>query len=620
MSTEPVKVLAVDDVAENLLALDALLKDQGVELLTARSGMEALELLLVHDVALALLDVQMPGMDGFELAELMRGTERTRRVPIIFLTAVATDERRKFRGYEAGAVDYLLKPVDPQIVRNKVAIFVELYAQRRELAQQRDQHAAALARLTAHGDNSPLGIVELDRDQRIVSWSKGAERLFGWRPAEVAGFRVSEINWVNPDDGHAFGALMAEMLAGERERATQALKFCTAVGIPIDCECYCSALVDGAGRLVSINLQILDITDRTRAEETQRLLIGELNHRVKNTLASVQAIAQQTLRYSSGPSDFAPTFLGRIQALSNAHSLLSSATWQGASLSDLIDGQIAIGAFAPERFATSGPELDLAPEPALHLALVLHELVTNAHKYGALSRPSGTITLTWRLGDDMLEIDWTERGGPPVTAPSRRGFGSALIERSLKADGGSAVPTYAPEGMSWKLTVPHLAGANAVPRRGRPADTRAAEARMAEMRAMKPVDGDAESRLDGICCLVIEDEPLVALELSAIVEDAGGLIAGSAADAATALTLLHAAEADLAFLDGNLQGERVDEIAAALVARGVPFVFVSGYGRDHLPEGHDDAPLITKPFEREQLLRAALSLVATGIEGLSRQA
>jgi PAS domain S-box-containing protein len=605
MPPEPVKVLAVDDVAENLLALDALLKDQGVELLTARSGMEALELLLVHDVALALLDVQMPGMDGFELAELMRGTERTRRVPIIFLTAVATDERRKFRGYETGAVDYLLKPVDPQIVRNKVAIFVELFAQRRELARQRDQHAAALARLTAHGDNSPLGIVELDRDQRIVSWSKGAERLFGWRPAEVAGFAVSEINWVNRDDGHAFGALMAEMLAGKRQRATQALKFCTSVGIPLDCECYCSALADGEGRLVSINLQILDITDRTRAEETQRLLIGELNHRVKNTLASVQAIAQQTLRYSSGPSDFAPTFLGRIQALSNAHSLLSSATWQGASLSDLIDGQIAIGAFAPERFVTSGPELDLAPEPALHLAMVLHELVTNAHKYGALSQPAGTIELRWRLVGDMLEIDWTERGGPPVAAPSRKGFGSALIERSLKADGGSAVPTYAPEGLSWKLTVPHLAGPKAAPRRGRPAETRSAG-----VRALKPVDGDAVSRLEGVRCLVIEDEPLVALELSAIIEDAGGTVTGSAADAGHALALLRDAEADLAFLDGNLQGERVDEIAAALVARGVPFVFVSGYGRDHLPEGHDSAPLVTKPFEREQLLRAALSIAA----------
>src|SRR5690606_34922443 len=136
--------------------------------------------------------------------------------------------------------------------------------------------------------------------------------------------------------------------------------------------------------------------------------IGELNHRVKNTLASVQAIAQQTLRYSAGPSDFAPTFLGRIQALANAHSLLSSTTWQGARLSDLIDGQIAIGAFAPERFVTTGPELDLAPEPALHLAMVLHELVTNAHKYGALSQPAGMIDLTWRIAGDMLEIDWLE--------------------------------------------------------------------------------------------------------------------------------------------------------------------------------------------------------------------
>src|SRR3546814_2298451 len=110
-STEAVKFLLVDDIDENLSALEALLRRDGLELFKARSGREALELLLVHDFALALLDVQMPEMDGFELAELMRGTERTRRIPIIFLTAVATDETWRFRRYESGAVDYLLKPV-----------------------------------------------------------------------------------------------------------------------------------------------------------------------------------------------------------------------------------------------------------------------------------------------------------------------------------------------------------------------------------------------------------------------------------------------------------------------------------------------------------------------------
>jgi two-component system, sensor histidine kinase and response regulator len=133
---ECVKCLLVDDLEENLLALSALLRRDDVEVLTARSGSEALELLLVHDVALALLDVQMPKMDGFELAEFMRGSERTREVPIIFVTAAARDQHRLFKGYESGAVDFLFKPIEPHIIENKAAVFFRLYRQKQQLARQ----------------------------------------------------------------------------------------------------------------------------------------------------------------------------------------------------------------------------------------------------------------------------------------------------------------------------------------------------------------------------------------------------------------------------------------------------------------------------------------------------
>jgi signal transduction histidine kinase len=134
-----VTFLLVDDLERNLLALEGLLRREGLDFLKARSGPEALELLLVHDVALAIVDVQMPGMDGFELAELMRGTERTRRVPIIFVTAGGVDTHRPFRGYEIGAVDFLFKPIDPDILRSKAAVFFELYRQRQEISRQRDE-------------------------------------------------------------------------------------------------------------------------------------------------------------------------------------------------------------------------------------------------------------------------------------------------------------------------------------------------------------------------------------------------------------------------------------------------------------------------------------------------
>jgi response regulator RpfG family c-di-GMP phosphodiesterase len=143
MPNDPVKFLLVDDLEENLLALEGLLRRQGLELLKARTGPQALELLLVHEVALAIVDVQMPGMDGFELAELMRGTERTRRIPIIFVTAGAVDMRRRFQGYEAGAVDFLFKPIEPRILQSKAEVFFELYRQRQEVARQRDQLRSA---------------------------------------------------------------------------------------------------------------------------------------------------------------------------------------------------------------------------------------------------------------------------------------------------------------------------------------------------------------------------------------------------------------------------------------------------------------------------------------------
>ncbi|WP_254509453.1 response regulator [Anatilimnocola floriformis] len=159
MTTAPVYFLLVDDLEENLVALEALLRREGRVLLRARSGADALELLLQHEVALALVDVQMPGMNGFELAELMRGTERTRRVPIIFLTAGVSDKQRRFQGYEAGAVDFLQKPIDSEILRSKADVFAELYLQRHEAIRQRDE----ISRLLEEARKNTEALKEADR-------------------------------------------------------------------------------------------------------------------------------------------------------------------------------------------------------------------------------------------------------------------------------------------------------------------------------------------------------------------------------------------------------------------------------------------------------------------------
>ena len=146
---KPIHLLLVDDLEENLLALEALLKRDGVVCLKARSGDEALELLLVHDFALALVDVQMPGMDGFQLAEFMRGNANARHIPIIFVTAGSADQQRRFRGYEAGAVDFIQKPVETDVLKSKANVFIELYRQRQEILSHRDELKAYAAALSA---------------------------------------------------------------------------------------------------------------------------------------------------------------------------------------------------------------------------------------------------------------------------------------------------------------------------------------------------------------------------------------------------------------------------------------------------------------------------------------
>lgn len=160
-----IKCLLVDDLEENLLALSALLQRDDVELLSARSGSEALEMLLVHEVALAFLDVQMPDMDGFELAELLRGSERTRHVPLIFVTAGAHERQRLFKGYESGAVDFIYKPIEPHILQNKAEVFFQLYRQRQQLAQELRDRTETLRlnemfnALLAHDLRNPLSAI-----------------------------------------------------------------------------------------------------------------------------------------------------------------------------------------------------------------------------------------------------------------------------------------------------------------------------------------------------------------------------------------------------------------------------------------------------------------------------
>lgn len=607
-SHDLVRFLIVDDLPENIRALEALLRQDGLIIDTAASGTEALELLLRHPYALALLDVQMPEMDGYELAELMRGTERTRQVPIIFITAVATDEGRRFRGYEAGAVDYIFKPVDPLVVRSKARIFFEIGKQQRELNRQRDELQAtslklsdALHRLQAHSDNSPLAIVEFDPDLRIVIWSKGAERIFGWTSNEMVGRRLQDLGWLPADQTDQLVAELTGSMADRlHRRGTETARMAHREGHILECEWYSSVLRDASGRPVSLNVQILDVTERRRAEETQHLLIGELNHRVKNTIASVQAIATQTLRHTASPSEFSQTFSGRIQSLARAHGMLNATTWQGARLDELVLDQLRLGTLDETRIAVTGPEVSLAPASALRLALIFHELSTNANKYGALSTAKGRIELTWSMAGETLRISWSETGGSGVKVPTRRGFGTVLIEQSIAADSGKAVASYRNDGVTWDIEMVVS-----------PSDATELQKRIASASTLeRPMSQQRSSVISGRRMLVIEDEPLVAMDLVSTLEDAGAEVVGPVGSVDEALQIIDSGRFYAAFLDGNLHGHPVDEVAAALTKAGTPFVFVSGYGKEFLPVSFGNVDVVAKPFSPDAIIDKAGKLIA----------
>lgn len=213
---------------------------------------------------------------------------------------------------------------------------------------------------------------------------------------------------------------------------------------------------DDSGAVVGIFVQGHDITENVLAAQRQKLMIDELNHRVKNTLATVQSIAIQTARSNTDPASFAETFQSRIMALSHTHNLLTQSHWEGADLRAILEHETE--AYGPARISLNGPPVALEPAVVLSLGMIFHELATNAAKYGALHTPDGRILIDWGLADQRdrkLKLSWREIGGPKVTAPDRRGFGSRLIERNIRHDlAGEIDLVYAPDGLIAELTVP----------------------------------------------------------------------------------------------------------------------------------------------------------------------
>jgi two-component sensor histidine kinase/CheY-like chemotaxis protein len=363
-----VNILIVDDEPKNLTVLETVLDSPRYRLVRAESAEQALLALLAEEFAILILDVRMPGVTGFELAQMIRERKKTSEVPIIFLTAYYNEDQHVIEGYDSGAVDYLHKPINPAILRSKVAVLAELHIKQRQL------------------ENANRSLLSEVTERRLIQG------------------QLRELN---------------NTLEQRVQERTEAYK---------------------------------------QAEEHIRLLMNEVNHRSKNILSVVMAVAQQTV--ASSPKEFVQRFSNRVQALAVNHDLLVKNQWKSIEASDLFNGQLAhFGDLVGKRIILDGIPLRLSAAAAQSIGMVMHELSTNAVKYGALSSDTGGIDVAWRIENDevgdRLFISWIESGGPEVVAPSYRGFGTTVVTKmaEMSLDAKTQLD-YAPTGLTWRMSCP----------------------------------------------------------------------------------------------------------------------------------------------------------------------
>jgi PAS domain S-box-containing protein len=343
-------------------------------------------------------------------------------------------------------------------------------------------------------------------------------------------------------------------------------------------------------RLVGV---IQDVTERKLADDARETLLQQMDHRVRNLLASVQSLVNQTARRTTSLDAFLKMFGSRLKAMASAHDLLAATRWAGAAMADV--AAAAMGGLAAGQTRWDGPDLTLTPRAANALSLALNELAANALKFGALSVDEGRVEVIWRrTPDGGFAVEWLETGGPAAVRPARRGFGLTLLEDVTSRDlGGPVTIDYRRSGLHAELRAGPAALAADAP------DASAPVEQEPEPEAAAPTPSRG---VTGLRVLIVEDSLLLSLELEQGLTDAGAEVVGCAAEVEDAMAMLDRGF-DAAVLDANLNGQAVTPVAQALAARGTPFVFATGYADKAAPMGFD-APIVRKPYNVRQIERA----------------
>ncbi|WP_148213353.1 PAS domain S-box protein [Rhodospirillum centenum] len=445
-------------------------------------------------------------------------------------------------------------------------------------------------------EGAPFPVMVHAEDGTVVHVSQAWLSLTGYEPEEIG----TLADWTRlahgtepPGPCAAFDALYD--LDGPRDDGDQEVR--TADGRHLLWSFRSAPVgVDARGRRLAVSMAA-DLTARREAEARLRLLMREVDHRAKNVLAVVQAVVRLT--EAATPEEFAAAVEGRIGAMARAHSLLAVGGWSGVDLGRLVADELAAWEDG-DRIAVTGTPVRLRAEAAQPVSLALHELATNAAKYGALSVPAGRLRLSWEERDGWLDLRWQERGGPAVQGPpTRRGFGTDLLDSTVAGQlGGRLDRFWDAEGLTCRIRLPAdcwLSGASAGVDDARPGS---------------PLTDPVPVPQGRAAILVVEDEPLTAMMIRRHLEGAGYTVIGPAARVPDALVLVGQRRIDAAVLDARLFGAFVTPVAAVLGAMGVPFLLCSGYASlAGLPTALRDVPLLPKPMEADALVRAVGGLL-----------
>jgi PAS domain S-box-containing protein len=502
-----------------------------------------------------------------------------------------------------GAVDYVPIPVVPEVLRAKVKIFAELYRKSRQLETLNAELEVRVADRTAELERSTRQLQESEHRRNLALaagrmgswdwdiargdcvWDEGQKGIFGVgeafavTPASIRGL-------VHRDDWKTIVGILKK---ARRDAGSYQIEFrvCRPDGEVRWCLGTAAAIRNRADQVARISGVTMDITDRKEAEERQSLLAREVDHRAKNALAVVHSIV--CLTRADNIKQYVAAVEGRIQALARAHSLLADARWRGANIAQLIQEELAPYRTPNfDRIKVSGRSISLEPRTAQALALALHELATNAAKYGSLSSPAGGVEVGWHQNGASLELRWAEHGGPPVEHSGTGGFGIRVIKASVESQlDGTVVLDWRREGLRCTISIPH-------PWQPFVDQSQASSQKTAQ--DVAAVEVGPRRRI-----LLVEDEILIAM---AMVQTLGYLdfdVIGPFATVSDALAAVEREAIDAAILDINLAGEMVYPVAKALKARNVPFVFMTGYGWEAGTGPFPEARVFQKPIDREVL-------------------